>query len=196
MRLFRMQHSALSDEELMSQMSKGNRHAFDELYKRYALPLTAYFARMLWKDREKAEDFVHDLFAKIIHKPDYFDTSRSFKTWIYSVANNMCKNEYKKQEVRKGTVNGLDNHYSLGDQSANVMGEVQDAQFKVAFDRSLEELDMKHREAFLLRHVDGLSIKEISEVVSANEGTVKSRIFYAIKYLAESLKEFDPVFNS
>jgi len=195
MKLFGSKHSALTDELLMQKMSSGDKLAFDELYKRYSGPLLAYFMRMLWKDREKAEDFLHDLFTKLIQKPDYFDPTRSFKTWVYSVANNMCKNEYKRQEVRKGTVNGLDNHYSLSDKSINVMGEVQDAFFQEAFERSLDELDQKHREAFILRHVEGLSIKEISETLNANEGTIKSRIFYAVKYLAESLKEFDPVLN-
>jgi RNA polymerase sigma-70 factor (ECF subfamily) len=41
--------------------------------------------------------------------------------------------------------------------------------------------------------MDGLSIKEIAEIVQANEGTVKSRLFYATKQLAEKLKEFNPV---
>jgi RNA polymerase sigma-70 factor (ECF subfamily) len=186
----------MSDENLMISMEKGEKAAFDELYQRYAAPLRNYFKRMLWKDSEKAEDFVHDLFAKLIRNPNYFDPSRSFKTWVYSVANNMCKNEYKKQEVRKGTVNGVENHYGLSDKSVNVMTEVQESQFKEAFERSLDELDQKHREAFLLRHVDGLSIKEISEILNANEGTIKSRIFYAIKYLAADLKEFDPVLNA
>jgi len=44
-----------------------------------------------------------------------------------------------------------------------------------------------------IRHFDGLSIKEIAEVLNANEGTIKSRLFYATKYLAEGLKEFNPV---
>jgi RNA polymerase sigma-70 factor (ECF subfamily) len=195
MKLFGSKHSALTDELLMQKMSNGDKRAFDELYDRYSGPLLAYFMRMLWKDREKAEDFLHDLFTKLIQKPEYFDPNRSFKTWIYSVANNMCKNEYKRQEVRKGTVNGLDNHYSLSDKSVNVMGEVQDVFFQEAFERSLDELDQKHREAFILRHVEGLSIKEISDTLNTNEGTIKSRIFYAVKYLAESLKEFDPVLN-
>jgi RNA polymerase sigma-70 factor (ECF subfamily) len=195
MKLFGSKHSALTDELLMQKMSNGDKRAFDELYDRYSGPLLAYFMRMLWKDRENAEDFLHDLFTKLIQKPEYFDPNRSFKTWIYSVANNMCKNEYKRQEVRKGTVNGLDNHYSLSDKSVNVMGEVQDVFFQEAFERSLDELDQKHREAFILRHVEGLSIKEISDTLNTNEGTIKSRIFYAVKYLAESLKEFDPVLN-
>jgi RNA polymerase sigma-70 factor (ECF subfamily) len=195
MRLIKPSYAQMTDEALMKSMGNGDQRAFDEIYKRYSGPLLGYFMRMLWRDREKAEDFVHDLFAKIIRKPDYFDAERSFKTWIYSVANNMCKNEYKKQEVRKGMSNGLDNHYSLSDSNVNVMGEVQDTFFREAFEKGMQLLDDKHKEAFALRHVEGLSIKEISEILEINEGTVKSRIFYATKYLAEELKMFNPVIN-
>jgi len=193
MRLVKPQYSSMTDEALMQAISKGEKRAFDELYARYSKPLLTYFMRMLWKDREKAEDFVHDLFAKIIQKPEYFDPARTFKTWMYSVANNMCKNEYKKQEVRKNTSNGVENHCAVSDPSINVLGEVQDNQFKEVFTQRMSELDEKHSEAFHLRHVEGLSIKEIAEVLELNEGTVKSRVFYAIKYLAEGLKEFNPV---
>lgn len=195
MRILRTNYKSLSDEALMEAVSKGDKRAFDELYSRYASPLLGYFMRMMWKDREKAEDFVHDLFAKIIRKPEYFDPSRSFKTWVYSVANNMCKNEYKKHEVRKNTSSGLDQHFAVGDDSRNVMNEVQDMQFKDAFEDCLDLLDDKHKEVFVLRHVDGLSIKEIAECIEISEGTVKSRLFYATKYLAESLKEYNPLIH-
>lgn len=185
----------MTDESLMISISKGDKRAFDEIYHRYSGPMLGYFMSKLWKDREKAEDFVHDIFAKIIKKPESFDVSRKFKTWFYSVANNMCKNEYKKQEVRKNTTSGLDGHYALTDTNSNVMEEVQDAQFRDEFEESLAALDDKHKETFRLRHIDGLSIKEIAEVTEKSEGTVKSRLFYATKYLAESLKEFNPVLN-
>ena len=185
----------MSDEELMISVSKGDKRAFDEIYERYSRPLLAYFIRMLWKDREKSEDFVHDIFAKIIRRPELFDPKRRFKTWIYSVANNMCKNEYKKQEVRKNTSNGLDSSYAVSDTNTNVLNEVQDVQFRERFEGSLEALDVKHSEVFKLRHLDGLSIKEIAEVLGISDGTVKSRLFYATKYLAESLKDFNPVMN-
>lgn len=195
MKLFRSSYKDMSDEVLMSSISKGDRKAFDEIYERYAKLLLNYFMKMLWRDREKAEDFIHDLFAKIIQKPELFDAERSFKTWVYSVANNMCKNEYKKQEVRKVMSNGLDNHYSLSDQNSNVMSEVQDAFFKEAFEKGMDKLDEKHREVFQLRHIDGLSVKEVAEVLHINEGTVKSRVFYAIKQLSEDLKMFNPMLN-
>ncbi|MCH2223818.1 MAG: RNA polymerase sigma factor [Crocinitomicaceae bacterium] len=185
----------MSDEDLMISISKGDKRAFDEIYARYASALLGYFIRMLWKDREKAEDFVHDIFAKIIKRPELFDPSRRFKTWVYSVANNMCKNEYKKQEVRKNISNGLDSSYPVSDEGANVMNEVQDGQFRERFEMSLDDLDLKHSEVFKLRHLNGLSIKEIAEVLEISDGTVKSRLFYATKYLAKSLKDFNPIMN-
>lgn len=185
----------MSDEQLMIHIAKGNKGAFDEIYERYAGPMRGYFYRMLWQDFEKSEDFMHDLFAKIIRKPEFFDPSRKFKTWIYSVANNMCKNEYKKQEVRKNTSTGLENHAALKDQSSNVFGQVADVQFKEAFGFAMNELAEKHREVFRLRHLDGLSIKEIVDILQISSGTVKSRLFYATKYLAEKLHAFNPVMN-
>jgi RNA polymerase sigma factor (sigma-70 family) len=195
MKLFRKKYQEYSDEELMAFLAKGDKCAFDELYKRYSKNMLLYFKRLLWNDLEKAEDFVHDLFAKIIQKPDSFDRTRTFKTWFYSVANNMCKNEYKRQEVRKNTSYSIENSFHVKDTNTNVMNEVQDSQFSKAFEDNISKMDEKHREVFRLRHFECLSIKEIAEILKANEGTIKSRLFYATKYLAERLKEFHPILN-
>lgn len=193
MHLFTPSYCSFSDEKLMLTLSKGDKRAFDELYKRYSKPLKGYFMRMLWKNESKSEDFVHDLFVKIIHNPESFDANRSFKTWLYSVACNMCKNEYKKQEVRKGTTTGIDQFYSISDKGVDVLNEVQMSHFGSQFEKCMDELKSEHQEVFSLRHMDGLSIKEIAEVLEINEGTVKSRLFYATKQLADKLKEFNTV---
>jgi RNA polymerase sigma-70 factor (ECF subfamily) len=193
MRIVQKSYESWSDEELMQALSKGNHSAFTELYERYSKPLFHYFLRLLWRDQTLAEDMVHDLFAKIIKKPELFDVTRSFRTWIYVVATNMCKNEYRKKEVRRGVSNGLDNYYTLYDSNENVLNKVQDSQFKEAFIVGLNALDAKHKEVFTLRHMDGLSMKEIADVLEISEGTVKSRLFYATKYLAAGLTAFSPV---
>lgn len=193
MQLFKPSYHSFSDEKLMLTLSKGDKRAFDELYARYAKALKGYFMRMLRKNESKSEDFVHDLFVKIIHNPESFDSNRSFKTWLYSVACNMCKNEYKKQEVRKGTSTGIDQFYSISDKGVDVLNEVQMSHFGTKFEKSMDELKTEHQEVFSLRHMDGLSIKEIAKVLEINEGTVKSRLFYATKQLADKLKEFNTV---
>ena len=189
MRFFKIKYKESSDEELMNLLSKGDKKAFDEIYQRYSGILMGYFFKMLWQNKEKAEDMVHELFIKIIRKPAYFDPQRSFKTWVFSVASNMCKNEYKKAEVRKKNSKDLDMIVPQIS-SENVFDQVQDMQFKEAFETAFQKLELKHREVFALRHFEGLSIKEIAEAVDANEGTIKSRLFYATKQMAEQLKIF------
>jgi RNA polymerase sigma-70 factor (ECF subfamily) len=184
--------SHFSDEELMFAIRQGEKTAFNELYQRYSGKLYGYMLKLLWYNEVRAQDLLQDLFTKIITQPHLFDTNRSFKTWVYTIASNLCKNEFKRNEVRKNTSNGLDNHHQLS-AADDVEQTVNDWEFKAALDQELKKLDDKHREVFVLKHIDGLSIKEISKIVGINEGTVKSRLFYAIKKLAVELKMFELV---
>jgi RNA polymerase sigma-70 factor (ECF subfamily) len=182
----------LSDEELMQKIASGNTYAFSELYDRYSRPLINYFYKMLWKERETAEDFMQELFTKIVDRPELFDTSRSFKTWMYSVANNMCKNEYRKREVRNNTVNGLDETYRVKEHSVNQAKFTDENLFKSKLNQELDKLEEVQKQTFILRFKHELSIREIAEIMECSEGTVKSRVFYTIKKLAANLEEFRP----
>lgn len=196
MKLVKTTYANLTDESLMEEMSNGDQYAFQELYDRYAQSLYRYFYNRMWKDHEKAQDFVHDLMTKLIQKPESFDTKRKFKTWFFSVANNMVINEYKKQSVRSNTQNGLDESLVQVTQNAQIEKQVDDNSFKAALERELNRLDDKHREIFELRHINGMSNKEIAEILKINEGTVKSRVFYAIKQLSQNLTAFKPTLQS
>ncbi len=192
MRLFKTKYNKESDEHLMKLVRKGDQLAFDEIYSRYAAKLAFYFTRKLKHDREKGEDFVHDLFAKLIDRPQLFDTQRTFKTWIYSVANNMCINEYKKMAVRSNTTNGVAHDLPIADQNKSIDEQVTEKDFKSDLEQVLERLDDKHREVFVMRHIDGLSVKEVGAIIDVSPGTVKSRLFYATKKVAQALAQYNP----
>ncbi len=185
-------YKAFTDENLMQMIAKGDSMAFEEVYERYSKPMVNYFCRMLWKDREKAQDFMHDLFTKIVNRPDLYDASRNFKTWLYSIANNMCKNEYRKQEVRKNTVKLTHENIPVYDESPEKSRSMDAEVFNEMLYKELEELEEVQRSTFLMRFKMDLSIKEIAEIHQCSEGTVKSRIFYTLKKLSEKLKMFDP----
>ena len=189
MGLFKKSYSASSDEKLMQLVANREAAAFNELYERYSRVMLNYFYRMLWQDREKAEDFMQDLFAKLIHKPELYDASRNFKTWLYSIANNMCKNEYRKQEVRKGVVNGI-NEEIMAIEKQNQEKQVDDKIFNKRLYEELDKLDVKQKETFVLRYVEDLPIKEIATICECSEGTIKSRLFYTLKKLALRLEDF------
>lgn len=180
-----------SDEYLMKLLTEGDSNAFGEIYDRFNKPLMIYFTRMLWKDKEKARDFMHDLFTKIIDRPELYNPERPFKTWVYSVAHNMCKNEYRKQEVRNNTAPLL--HENVSGNTETEKNKHMDAEeFNKALYKELDQLEEIQRTTFLMRYKMDLSIKEIAEITQSNEGTVKSRLFYTLKKLSEKLKVFDP----
>ncbi|WP_027420008.1 RNA polymerase sigma factor [Crocinitomix catalasitica] len=187
MKLFKKDYKNFSDEDLMRRFTDGDRKAFEEIYQRYESYMVNFFYRKLWQDRIKAEDFAHDLFAKLIDNPKVFNADRNFKTWLFSVANNMCKNEYKKQEIRKPTGYDMPEGFQSVDNEELQDRQVDKDSFNEELKGALANLGEKHSAVFMLRHFEGLSINEIGEVLEINAGTVKSRLHHATKFLADKL---------
>lgn len=184
-----------TDEQLMQYVQEKDAYAFESLYDRYSALMYTYFHRMLWKDKEKARDFTQELFSKLFEKSNYFQEGRNFKTWFYSVAHNMCKNEYAKHEVR------VDAHaeikYSTADRAHESSTEAIDkSSFKAKLEEALQTLDEVKRTTFELRFYQEMSIQEISEAMECSEGTVKSRLFYTLKELNGKLKDFEHILKA
>ncbi len=181
-----------SDEELMSLIGNGDSTYLKELYNRYSNKLLFYFYRMLGGDEEKAQDFLQDVFLKIIEKPDQFNEKMKFSTWIFTIASNLCKNEYRRMKVRETTRNepDMDHHEQVN--TINQIHKINQIDFEKAVQQELRKMDPEQRSTFILRFQENLSIKEIGEILNCSPGTVKSRIFYTTKKLASCLKEYNP----
>ena len=178
-----------TDNELMHRLRKGDKDAFTELYNRYSARLFNFFFRMLNKDQGKAEDFTHDFFLKIIENPGKFDSDKRFDTWAFHIAYNMCKNEYSKISIRDEY---RQNHGSKESVSEEPERNPYDTlRFSEALDHQLSQLDEKHRMVFLLRYQQEIPIREIAGILDCPEGTVKSRLFNAIRILSKQLVVFD-----
>ena len=195
MPLLKHRYGKRSDEKLMELIQRGDTSAFDELYHRYSQRLLLYFFRELGCDEQKAQDFLQDAFLKIVEKPGLFDPERKFSTWIFTVAYNMCKNEYRRLQAREIVENDVD----IDDISQCCESEYQPSEqnvdrkmFEKALSAELDKLDDGHRTAFLLRYQQNLSIREIGQILGCSEGTVKSRLFYTTQKLAAKLKAFNP----
>jgi RNA polymerase sigma-70 factor (ECF subfamily) len=194
-----MQHkksrfSVLPDEELMLHLCNGEELAFDEIYYRYSKQLLGYFIRMLNFDKGLAEDALQDLFLKIAEDPEKFDASRSFKTWIFSIASNSCKNFYRHQKV---VANSKDELQYLGERSGTdeflkAASKMDAAEFRRILDEALNELAPEKKEAFILKYQEEKSIADIAFIQNCPEGSVKSRLHYTLKILEEKLKLFNP----
>lgn len=192
-------YSDRSDEVLLQQLQQGDSHAFEALYDRYHQRMLILFYRLLGNDNEKAQDFLQDLFLKVLSKNRLFRSEAKFSTWLYTIANNMIKNEYRKQQVRRIMTRDNNIDSTIRSESQDLQGPAEwldDSAFKAAALRHITELDLPQRSAFLLRHQEQLSIRDISVIMNCSDGTTKSRLFYATRKLAEKLKYFNPDYQA
>lgn len=189
-------YSELSDERLMEFIQRRESSAFDELYRRYHQRLLHYFFKMFDRDEEKAQDFLQDIFLKIIEKPHLFVSKQRFASWIFAVAHNMCKNEYRRMDVRKKVTTEVDPD-SVPFEFENEMNATERAAEKIFFQRRISEelanLNPDYRSTFILRYQQELPIHEIAEILDSPVGTIKSRLFQINKKLMFSLKEFKSI---
>ena len=179
----------------MESIQQGDAAAFDELYQRYSQRLLYYFHRMFGGDEEKAQDFLQDLFLKIIEKPEQFISKNKFISWIFTVAHNMCKNEYRRLDVRKNINDevDLDSFSSRIENGCHPIEQNIDQKiFENHLLRELTKMNPDYQTTFLLRFQENLTIKEISEILECSEGTVKSRLFHTTRKLMNRLNEFNP----
>lgn len=181
-------HTTSSDEELLISVSNGNSDSFNELYSRYKDRLLYYFYRMLSQDKELAKDFLQEIFIKMINKPHLFDPKMKFSTWIFSIANNMCKNEYRRQNIRKDTINHENPDVFNNEECLNTDCEPI---IQLIFNQ-LENFNESHKSAFLLKYREGFTVEEISKILELPIGTIKSRLFYIRKKLQENIKNQYP----
>ncbi len=181
-----------TDEELMRWVSRNNAKAFEELYTRYARRIQGFFIRMLGYDIAKAEDFTQELFLKVYESRGAYEEGRTFSSWAFSMAYNLCKNEYRHQEV-------VENHeqeliYNSDATEEPTFEKIYDqAVFENQLSISLSKLSGDQLAAFTLRYNEELSVQEIARVLNCPEGTVKSRLHYALRSLSQSLSMYNPV---
>ena len=187
--------SIYSDEELMFYLGNGEVLAFDELYERYSKRMMVYFTRMLNFNKIAAEDALQDLFLKIAEAPEKFDRNRSFKTWIFSVASNSCKNYYRhKQVVSASREELLYIETGINENSfLRLAAKIDAGEFRKMLEEILEELPLEKREAFILKYQEEKTIAEIAFIQNCPEGSVKSRLHYTLRILEDRLRIFNPV---
>ncbi|MDB4088284.1 RNA polymerase sigma factor [Flavobacteriales bacterium] len=181
-----MTYTKLSDEALMKRLQNRDNKALEELYNRYFKKLYYFSIKMLNNDKETANDMVQDVFLKLVDSPDKFNTEKKFKSWIYTITANECRKHYRLKPMRN-----IDNE----EIEITLHNEVENNSESLSFfvqkmDKQLEQLSDRHKEAFILKHNQDFSLQEIAELQNCALGTVKSRLHYTTKFLAENLSQY------
>ena len=179
--------STLTDAELMQRIGRGEHKAFDTLYNRYARRLGGFFLRMLAYDTAKAEDMVQELFARVwTHRKEYRST-QPFATWLYAMAYNLCKNEYRHEAVCQAYIEQCQQREEPTEELSEAM---ERDELRQRLRQVVQSLPTAQRDAFLLHYDEELTIPEVAHIIGCPEGTVKSRLYTALESVKRIMNEY------
>ena len=184
------------DASLVERAQKGDLDAFDSLTIKYRQRLLSVIYNMT-SNREDAADLTQEAFVKAFRSIGRFKGKSSFFTWLYRIGVNVTLSHLQKNKARR--------FFSFENLSEEVN---QETAFEVLASRSkterptllnelqeklneaLQKLSNKHRTIVVLFEIEGLSHKQIAEIMKCSEGTVRSRLHYAKQQLQGYLSDY------
>jgi RNA polymerase sigma-70 factor (ECF subfamily) len=183
------------DKEMVLAVREGDTTAYRGLVEKYQNRVYQMVYGMV-RNQEDARDIAQDAFVKAYDNLHRFRLESSFYTWIYRIAMNLAIDNLRKHK-RQGT-SEFDESVASRDGTGAIHeihhqdGPVRSLERKQLYARimaALQELPEDQRQVILLRELEGLSYKEIADVMEVPEGTIMSRLFYARKKLQKLLAE-------
>ena len=171
-----------SDAELVARGRAGDDSALDELVRRHHE--SAYrVALSVVREHDMAQDVVQDGFVRAFRALDRFRGDAAFRTWLLTIVANEGRGALRKRGRRRET--GLDG-------VAPVASRERDAADRVAIEdeaararRHVQSLPEKQRLSVMLRVDEGLSFREIGELIGSSEGAARVNYFHGIRKLRE-----------
>lgn len=183
-----------TDAAMVRAVQQGDATAYRGLVEKYQQRIYHVIYGMV-RNREDARDLTQDTFVKAFRNLDGFRADARFYTWLYRIAMNVTI-DFTRRRARAPVATGAEEDVGERDANRGIADRTRDdnpvrdlerKQLHTAILDAIGALPESHRQVVLLREVEGLSYKEIADVLDIKEGTVMSRLFYARKKLQEAL---------
>ena len=187
-----------SDQELVGRLREGDEHAFEILFDRYEEMMRRHLLRYV-RDEAAAQDLIQEVFVRVWTRSDQWNSTGSFKAWLYRIATNLALNHLRSVRRRREEPLVIadswdedeDDDSSIPSWMIDASALGPDVAVEMAEERRtlrtlVEGLPAGKREVFRLVHEMEMSMGEAAEVLDIPEGTVKSRLYYARKELASA----------
>jgi RNA polymerase sigma-70 factor (ECF subfamily) len=175
--------------EILDRCISGDLLAFRPLVEEYQGYAFSVAFRVLC-DEEEARDVVQESFIRIWSNLRRYNREVKFTTWMYSIVTHLCYDKLRSRKKRGATA------IDAVDPSLLASVAVEDNPERLFNNKELagvitmltEKLPPKQKMVFVLRDLQGLSVREVSDILGVSEGSVKTNLVYARRYLREQLK--------
>ena len=184
------------DAELIQQTLRGNEAAFASLVHRYDRQVLGIVARYT-QCADDAKDLYQDIFIRVYRGLPKFKFRSEFSTWIFRITTNVCLDyRAKKKNELKHVLRHDDeallpvsNHLPATRDTDNA---IRSRELASEITDAIGMLPPQQRMVFLLKHYEGMKLKDIASAMHCAEGTVKKYLFTAVRRLREELKDVIP----
>ena len=184
-------YSNLEDKELMKKVQEGNNDAFSEIFTRYHNPLHSLFTRIL-HDPNEADDMVQKTFLRLFKSRNSYDTSSNgFKTWFFTMANNLLLTKIKRQnrKIYYFSPEFLESFsYKNDGIESSLEQKVIDNELILILEKSIDKLKNKYRLPLLYFYYHNKSYNEIAGILNITSQCVKTRLNRAKEKLRKDLE--------
>ncbi|MCM8818183.1 MAG: sigma-70 family RNA polymerase sigma factor [Candidatus Omnitrophica bacterium] len=185
----------MTEIELVEKAKTGDTKAFEELVNRTKDKIYNLGIKILG-NKEDAADLLQETYIKAYESLSNFEGRSSFSTWLYRIATNFALMKLRKEKYKKISIDELKNKSDgiykkeIFDWSNNPYFFYKNEELKEILNSAINSLPPKYKTIFILHDIEGLSISEISEILSLSIPTVKTRIHRSRLYLREKLSEY------
>lgn len=182
----------MDDEILVQQLKKGNRQAFDLLYEKYK-NLVIRTAYLITGNKPDSEDAAQETFVKVYLHISELKNDAGLKPWMMQIlvrtAYRMCKK--RGREMPDDEAERLSENQAMFSQSIlSPLGQMIKREEAEMIFRAVQTLPMKQKTVVILYYYNELSVGEIAKMLGCREGTVKSRLHTARRFLRGELGRY------
>ena len=176
---------ASDERQLIQRAREGSHDAFRCLVERHmkgAYTVAYGFA----KDHHIAEEIAQEAFVRVYQSLESFRGDAEFSTWLYRIVTNLSLNRVKQIRRRREreVSTSAEEYVATPDHTESMPG----GEMKEHIERALHELPTMQRAVVILRHVDGLSTKQVGWILGCSEGTVKTHLFRGLEKMKKKLE--------
>jgi len=178
------------EAHIMADVARGDLAAFRTIVDLHHKPLINFIARYTG-DRDSAEDMAQEVFLRVFRAAKDYQPQAKFKTWLFTIATNLCLNELRNNKNRPRLVELSDLQeleYPIAAPAASSPEKAaQDAELSAGVRKAIQNLPENQRIAILLRQYNDFSYNEISKIMGLSTSAVESLIQRARQSLKKSL---------
>ncbi|MBA7505930.1 RNA polymerase sigma-H factor [subsurface metagenome] len=181
------------DFELLAKFKKGDQQAFELLVRKYKTTVFNTIYSIIGNAQE-ADDIAQEVFLKVYTKADSFKGESSFSTWLYRITVNRCVDELRR---RKNKIISYETEFNqeeklklkdvLASGENDITEKLRQEELQDIVQKAMNSLPEKYRIILTLKEIEGLSYKEISQIMKISLAKVKIWLFRARQKLKGKL---------